>query len=461
MRRACEVEGDPLGLPRPWPIRRSPSPAGRPRSSSWHPAACRTTARSSTTGAPPAPEPALLAGCDLACVRGGRTVVAGVSFALEAGDALVLRGANGSGKSSLLRLLAGFLGLGGGELQLARRAGRDRPGRAPRAASLSGPSGRPQAGAHRPREPRLCGGAGRRGPGAYRVGACRVRASSYGRLAGALPLVRPAPSLALARLLAAGRPLAPRRAGRRPRPGEPPSPRGGDRRPLPGGGLCVVATHGDVALEAPLVLRSRRLTRPACSAPPSPSSAATSGSLSAARARPFWAPLLRRALSLFPFGVGPSPATLTRIGGGVIWVLALLAVLFTLERLWQADAEDGGLEQLCSRRPRSSSRSSPGAPPTGSRRASCSALASPLLAVLMAMPVEALWWLPSPFCSACLRSPSSAASARPFRRQPARQRARGAPGPALYIPVLIFGVSAVDGRLLGLGGGPQLLIWAP
>ena len=32
-----------------------------------------------------------------------------LSFALESGDALVLRGPNGSGKSSLLRLLAGFL----------------------------------------------------------------------------------------------------------------------------------------------------------------------------------------------------------------------------------------------------------------------------------------------------------------------------------------------------------------
>lgn len=39
-----------------------------------------------------------------------------VSFALEAGDALVLRGPNGSGKSSLLRLLAGFLRPAAGDL---------------------------------------------------------------------------------------------------------------------------------------------------------------------------------------------------------------------------------------------------------------------------------------------------------------------------------------------------------
>jgi heme exporter protein A len=46
---------------------------------------------------------------DLACVRGERLVFRGLSFALEAGEALLLTGPNGSGKSSLLRLLAGLL----------------------------------------------------------------------------------------------------------------------------------------------------------------------------------------------------------------------------------------------------------------------------------------------------------------------------------------------------------------
>jgi heme exporter protein A len=53
---------------------------------------------------------------DLVCVRGERVVFAGLAFRLEAGGALMLTGANGSGKSSLLRLLAGLLRAADGEL---------------------------------------------------------------------------------------------------------------------------------------------------------------------------------------------------------------------------------------------------------------------------------------------------------------------------------------------------------
>lgn len=46
---------------------------------------------------------------ELACLRGERMVFAGVSFRAAPGAALLLTGANGAGKSSLLRLLAGLL----------------------------------------------------------------------------------------------------------------------------------------------------------------------------------------------------------------------------------------------------------------------------------------------------------------------------------------------------------------
>ena len=52
------------------------------------------------------------------------------------------------------------------------------------------------------------------------------------------------------------------------------------------------------------------------------------------------------AASLFAFAVGPSPAVLSGIAPGVIWVIALLAALLPLNRLFAADYEDGGLDQL-------------------------------------------------------------------------------------------------------------------
>src|SRR5260370_29470871 len=57
-----------------------------------------------------------LAAVDLACRRGERLVFAGLSFRLAAGGALVLRGTNGSGKTSLLRLLTGLIAPAAGRL---------------------------------------------------------------------------------------------------------------------------------------------------------------------------------------------------------------------------------------------------------------------------------------------------------------------------------------------------------
>ena len=50
-----------------------------------------------------------LSGRGITCVRGGREVFSGLDFAASAGEVLAVTGANGSGKTSLLRLIAGLL----------------------------------------------------------------------------------------------------------------------------------------------------------------------------------------------------------------------------------------------------------------------------------------------------------------------------------------------------------------
>jgi heme exporter protein B len=52
------------------------------------------------------------------------------------------------------------------------------------------------------------------------------------------------------------------------------------------------------------------------------------------------------AAVLFPFAIGPDPALLAPIAGGVVWVTALLASLLSLERLFLADYQDGALDLL-------------------------------------------------------------------------------------------------------------------
>ena len=59
-----------------------------------------------------------LSGRGLKCVRGGRTIFAGLAVAVAAGEALAVTGVNGAGKSSLLRMIAGLLPLADGTLSL-------------------------------------------------------------------------------------------------------------------------------------------------------------------------------------------------------------------------------------------------------------------------------------------------------------------------------------------------------
>lgn len=47
-----------------------------------------------------------------------------------------------------------------------------------------------------------------------------------------------------------------------------------------------------------------------------------------------------------PLGVSPDAKVLQGLGPGIIWIIALLATLLSLDRLFQSDFEDGSLEQV-------------------------------------------------------------------------------------------------------------------
>ena len=68
---------------------------------------------------------AMLSATDLTLIRGERCLFTGVSFALQSGQLLLLEGPNGSGKTSLLRALAGMLELEDGEIRWDNNSIRD------------------------------------------------------------------------------------------------------------------------------------------------------------------------------------------------------------------------------------------------------------------------------------------------------------------------------------------------
>jgi heme exporter protein B len=162
--------------------------------------------------------------------------------------------------------------------------------------------------------------------------------------------------------------------------------------------------------------------------------------------------------ALFPFGIGPEPNLLSRIAPGVIWVTALLAVLLSLERLFLADYEDGGLELLA----------------LGPSPLSLTVLAKVLahwlttgLPLIAAAPLLALLYnldaaaFPVLIAAMALGTPSLSLIGAIGAALTLGARRGGVLIPLLvlplYVPILIFGVAAIDAQLAGLSPRPHLL----
>jgi heme exporter protein B len=165
------------------------------------------------------------------------------------------------------------------------------------------------------------------------------------------------------------------------------------------------------------------------------------------------------AVILFPFGVGPEPGILARIGAGVIWVAALLAAMLSLERLFQTDFEDGSLELLALQP--LALEITVLAKITVHWLTTGLALiaATPLLAIFMNVPADGFWMLVLTLAvgtpSLSLIGAIGAALILGSRRGGVLLSLLVLP---LYIPVLIFGVSAVDAAIAGFPIKSHLMI---
>lgn len=164
-------------------------------------------------------------------------------------------------------------------------------------------------------------------------------------------------------------------------------------------------------------------------------------------------------VSLFPLGVGPGPQLLARMAAGVIWVAALLAALLSIDRLFREDFEDGSLDRLAM------------LPLSLEALALAKAVAhwlvtglplllvAPLMAVLMGLPSEGFTML---YATLLLGTPAlsltgsiGAALTLGARRGGALIALLTLP---LFVPLLVFAVSAIEMSISGLDPTPSLAL---
>ncbi|MEM1342942.1 MAG: heme exporter protein CcmB [Pseudomonadota bacterium] len=167
------------------------------------------------------------------------------------------------------------------------------------------------------------------------------------------------------------------------------------------------------------------------------------------------------AVVLIPLGVGREGATLARIAGGVLWIAALLSALLSLDRLFQADYEDGTLDQLMLLQMPLEVVVLAKVAAHWLTTGLAMALVAPLLGLALQLPLEAL---PALVLSLLLGTPAlsligavGAAITVGVRRGGLLLSILVLP---LYIPTLIFGARAVENALFGLSPWPALALTA-
>lgn len=164
-------------------------------------------------------------------------------------------------------------------------------------------------------------------------------------------------------------------------------------------------------------------------------------------------------ITMVPLGISPEAAVLGSLAPGMIWVVALLATLLSLDSLFRSDFEDGSLEQLLI---------SPqplylmvlakilvhwlvtGLPLT---------LMAPLLGVMLSLPEAGYWPLVLSLLlgtgTLSLIGAIGAALTVALRKGGLLLSLIIMP---LYVPVLIFGASAVRSAVEGFPVGGQLAV---
>ncbi|MDO4905636.1 MAG: heme exporter protein CcmB [Lautropia sp.] len=167
------------------------------------------------------------------------------------------------------------------------------------------------------------------------------------------------------------------------------------------------------------------------------------------------------ACLMFPFAVGPETQWLSRIGPGVIWVMALLAQLTALPMLFANDHQDGSLEHMLA-----------------SGRSATALVGGKLLAVWMVSALPLIMVTPALSMMLSMEPSRTGLLMLTLLLGTPTLLIIGAIGAALtlglrsgsallallclplYVPVLIFGSGAVDMFSSGLSAGAHLALLA-